>query len=196
MRPEILSTGRPSALRLAGFVTLAAGAVLAGVGATRPWATVGFPEDRSRSAALPVHGTDVWEGKVVLFGAVVALVALLGMRLARSEGARRALGVLLVALGVAAVALPLADAARAEERFGGGAGADRYAEWLSARLSLPEDVVRATFEEQFHRALRVDVEPALWGTAGGGVLLVAGGVLGLAWAGRSRVPTRPEGGSP
>jgi hypothetical protein len=185
MRSEVLSTTRPTALRLAGFLCLAAGAVVAGVAATRPWATVGFPEDLRGSADLPVHGSDVWEGKVVLLGVVAALLAMLALRLARSDGTRRALAVLLVAFGVACVALPMADAARAQTRFGGESGDERYAEWLSAQSGLPEDVVRETFREQFRRALRVDVEPALWAAAVGGALVVAGGVLSLAWA-RSR----------
>ncbi len=191
MPSEILSTARPTRLRLAGFLCLAAGAVLAGVGATRVWAVIGFPGDTEHAADAPVHGTDVWEGKVVLLGAAIALVALLAMRLARSGRVRRALAILLIALGLACVALPVLDAFGAKDRFGGDAGVDLYAEWLAAELDLPEDVVRDQFTEQFDQALRVDVGLGLWLAAAGGVLLVVGGALSLAWIRQQEAASRP-----
>jgi hypothetical protein len=197
MSNEILSTVRPSGLRLAGFACLAAGAVVAGVGSTVIWMTVGFPGDTAGAADVPVHGTDVWEGKVVLFAVVAALLAMIAMRLAGSRSTRRWIALLLIALGVVCTVLPLLDALRAEERFGGGAGLVRVAASLAARLQLPEDQVRAQLEQQFARNLRVDVEPGVWVTAAGGVLLVAGGVLSLRWsrgapAGEAEVETAAE----
>lgn len=185
---EVLSTTRPTPLRLAGFVVLAAGAVAAGVGATRDWAVVGFPQDEAGAADVPFRGTDVWEGKTVLLIAVAALVSMLAMRLATGPGARRALAVLLIALGLAAAALPVADALRVTDRFGGGEGLDRIASGLAPELDLPTDVVRRQLEEQFGAALRVDVAYGLWLSALGGLLIVCGGVLSAAWAVRGPHP--------
>jgi hypothetical protein len=190
MEREIVSTARPTTLRLAGFLCVAAGAILAGIGATREWAAIGFPEDLLGAADVSVRGTDVWEGKVVLLGTVVALGVLLAMRLSRSDSARRTLATILVVIGAACVALPLLDAVRAENRFGGAGGVDTMVEVLAAELELPEDVVREQLAEQFDRALRVDLGPGIWLTVAGGVLLVAGGVLSLAWArARAASPT-------
>src|SRR3990170_910539 len=189
---EALSTTHPTPLRFAGFLALAAGALAAGFGAARDWALVGFPQDESGATDVPFHGTDVWEGKAVLLMAVAALVVMLALRLVQATSTRRALAVLLLAFGLAVVALPLADAFRATERFGGGEGLDRIAAGLASELQLPEDVVRAQLEEQFGAALRGDVRPGLWLSAIGGLMLAAGGTLSLAWAsGRARIP-RPS----
>lgn len=182
MRSEIASTARPTALRLVGFLCLAAGAIAAGAGATREWATIGFADDPEGALEVPINGTDVWDGKVVLFAAVAALLGLLAMRLSTSGARRRALATLLIALGLACAVLPTLVALRAEDRFGGAGAVDRMAESLAADADLPEDVVREQLAEEFRRSLRVGVEPWPWVAAGGGVLLMAGGVLGIAWA--------------
>jgi hypothetical protein len=182
MGHELMSTNRPSGLRIAGFFFLAFGATAAGIGATREWAAVGFPADALGVADVSVRGTDVWEGKVVLLSSAVALVALVAMRISRSTSTRVALGWLLVAVGVVCVVLPALAAVRAEDRFGGANGVDRMAEALAADLELPEDVIREQLAEQFDRALRVDVGPGLWLTVLGGALVIVGGVLGLRWA--------------
>jgi hypothetical protein len=194
MRPmprELLSTARPTRPRLLGFLVLVGGSVVAGIGATRLWATIGFIADTEGAADVSVFGTDVWEGKVVLLIAGVALVAMIAMRMTSSGALRRTLGVALIALGLACAALPLLAAIRADARFGGSDGLDRMAEILSARLELPEDVIREQLAEQFERDLRVEVGPGMWLSVGGGGLLAAGGALGLAWA-RTREPVVPD----
>src|SRR5262245_50529331 len=171
-------------MRVAGFVCVALGAVLAGVGATGEWVAVGFTADAEHAADLSVHGIDVWEGKVVLFAAAAALLVLLAMRISGSAGTRRGLAIVLIVLGALCVALPVADAARAGDRFGGAEGLDRFVASLSVRLGLPEDVVSERLSAQLEEELRVEVSPGLWLTAAGGVLLAAGGALSLAWSGR------------
>jgi hypothetical protein len=191
MSRELLSTRHPTRLRLLGFLVQVAGSVVAGIGATRAWATIGFVADIERAADVSVYGTDVWEGKVVLLIAGVALVVMIVMRLAISGTLRRSLGVTLVVLGLVCAALPALAAIRADDRFGGGEGLDRMARILSARLELPEDVIREQLAEQFQRDLRVEIGPGLWLSIAGGVLIVAGGALGLAWA-RTREPRIPS----
>jgi Tryptophan-associated transmembrane protein (Trp_oprn_chp) len=187
MSSELLSTRQPTRLRLVGFLVLVAGAVLAGIGATRLWATIGFVADTEGAADVSIYGTDIWEGKVVLLIAGMALVAMIVMRLAISGALRRSLGLMLVLLGLVCATLPALAVVRADARFGGGEGLDRMAGVLSARLELPEDVIREQLAEQFQRDLRVQIGPGLWLSLAGGVLIVAGGALGLAWA-RTREP--------
>jgi len=184
----IASTARPTGLRLAGFVCVALGAVLAGVGATREWMAVGFTSDTQHAADLSVHGIDVWEGKVVLFAAAAALLVLLAMRISGSAGTRRGLAVVLIVLGALCIALPVVDAVRARDRFAGGEGLERFVSSLSVKLGLPEDVIRQQLSEQLDKELRVEVSAGLWITVVGGVLLVTGGGLSLAWSGKRSSP--------
>jgi hypothetical protein len=184
MASEITSMARPTGLRLAGTACVALGAITAGVGATREWAAIGFTADVEHAADVSVHGIDVWEGKVVLFAAVGALLMMLAMRISGSRSTRRGLAIALIVLGASCVALPVGDAFRAKDRFGGVEGADRLARTLSVQLGLPEEVVREPLAELLDQGLRVEISPGLWITAAGGVLLVVGGVLGLAWVHR------------
>jgi hypothetical protein len=208
MAPEITSMARPTGLRLAGTACVALGAVGAGVGATREWAAIGFTADVEHAADVSVHGIDVWEGKVVLFAAVSSLLVLLAMRISGSRSTRRGLAIALIVLGALCVALPVADAVRAKDRFGGVEGDDRLTRTLSVRLGLPEEVVRERLADLLHQErhieisgvtwvagggllveLRAEISPGgLWIAGGGGVLLVAGGMLGLAWVRRERPP--------
>ena len=188
MSSEITSTARPTGLRLAGTACVALGAIAAGVGATREWAAIGFTADVERAADVSVHGIDVWEGKVVLFAAVASLLVMLAMRVSGSASTRRGLAIALLILGALCVTLPVAGAIRARDRFGGVEGADRMARTLSLQLGLPEEVVRERLSELLDQDLRVEISPGLWITAAGGVLLVAGGMLGLAWVRFERPP--------
>jgi hypothetical protein len=188
MASEIASTGRPTLLRLAGTACVALGAIVAGVGATREWAAIGFTADVEHAADVSVHGIDVWEGKVVLFAAVSSLLVLLAMRISGSRSTRRGLAIALIVLGALCVALPVADAVRAKDRFGGVEGDDRLTRTLSVRLGLPEEVVRERLADLLDQDVRVEISPGLWITAAGGVLLVVGGVLGLRWVRRERPP--------
>jgi hypothetical protein len=189
MAPGITSTARPTGLRLAGTLCVALGAIAAGVGATREWATIGFTADVEHAVDVSVHGIDVWEGKVVLFAAVAALLVMLAMRISGSRGTRRGLAIALIVLGALCVALPVADAVRAKDRFGGVEGVDRLAKTLSVQLGLPEEVVRERLADLLAQDLRVESSPGLWITVAGGVLLVAGGILGLVWVRRDGAHT-------
>ena len=188
MASEIASTGRPTLLRLAGTACVALGAIVAGVGATREWAAIGFTADVEHAADVSVHGIDVWEGKIVLFAAVSSLLVLLAMRISGSRSTRRGLAIALIGLGALCVALPVADAVRAKDRFGGVEGDDRLTRTLSVRLGLPVEVVRERLADLLDQDLRVEISPGLWITAAGGILLGAGGVLGLRWVRRERPP--------
>jgi hypothetical protein len=181
MRPEILSTARPSRLRLLGFLCLVAGALLAGIGAALTWATVGFPNDAAHVADVAVKGIDVWEGIVVLAIAAAALVVLIVTRVVGSPVVRTVLSIGLALGGAVAVGLAVLDLATAKDRFGGGGEIDRIATKMAAVLGQPVDAVRALLEKNFGAALRVEVGPGPWMALAGGLLLVLAGALSLAW---------------
>jgi hypothetical protein len=191
MASEITSTARPTGLRLAGFAIVALGAVVGGVGATREWAAVGFVADTEHAADVTVHGTDVWEGKVVLFATVIALLMMIAMRISGAGATRRWLAIALIALGALCVALPVMDAVRAEDRFGGVEGTDLLVRSVSVELGLPEDVVRERLTDLLEQDLRVEIGRALWVAVLGGVLLVAGGIASLVWIGREGRAVEP-----
>jgi hypothetical protein len=186
MASEITSMARPTGIRLTGTACVALGAIAAGVGATREWAAIGFTADVEHAADVSFHGIDVWDGKVVLFAAAASLLMMLAMRISGSRSTRVGLATALIVLGALCLGLPVTDAVRAKDRFGGVEGVERLTGILSVQLGLPEDVVREPISDLLDQGLRVEISPGLWITAAGGVLLVAGGVLGLAWARRQR----------
>jgi hypothetical protein len=186
---ELTSTARPTGLRVAGFVCVALGAVLAGVGATREWATVGFAGDARGQLDIPWNGIDVWEGKVVLLTATAALIVMLAMRISGSEATRRGLAIVLTLLGLLCTAFPVASAIRAEDRFGGVQGVDKLAKSVAIKTGFTEDVAREQLEELIDQGLRVDISAGLGLTVAGGVLLVVGGALSFAWV--RRAPAAP-----
>jgi hypothetical protein len=170
---ELLSTSRPTTLRLAGFLTLAVGGALLGFGAVAEWA-------RFEGFDAPTSGIDVWEGFVALSAAFVTLIGLLAMRLV-GPGVARAIAVLVVVGGLAAAALAGADALRARTRFTDPGQRDRIARELAASSGLPVDPLREAIEEQFQGTFSVTLGPGIFLTIAGGALCVAGGVLSWRW---------------
>jgi hypothetical protein len=194
MTVEILSTTRPSSLRLAGFLTTVTGATLAGVGAVLDWVTVGFPDDVEGAADVHVRGTDVWEGKVVLAVAVGCLIAMILMRVSASPSVRSAIAVGIGSGGALVAALIATDLSRTTDRFGGGDGLDDIASALADQLGQPVERVRALLEQSFGTTIRVDTEVGMWLSLLGGLLLIVAGGLSLAWARRSRDDETPPAG--
>jgi len=82
-------------------------------------------------------GTDVWEGKVIVFVVAIALVVTLAMRISASATTRRALAMVLIMLGVACVVLPLVDAVRPGTVRGRAEGLERYVAAIAAQANLP-----------------------------------------------------------
>jgi Tryptophan-associated transmembrane protein (Trp_oprn_chp) len=181
MPPEIVSTARPTGLRLLGFLALIVGAVLVGVGATMTWATVGFPNDNAHALDVPTKGIDVWEGVVALAVAAIALIALVAMRVVASGRARSLLAWAIAAGGLVVTALAGYDLATARDRFGGVSGLTQIARRIAIQQGQPVDRIRALLEANFGHALRVDAGAGLWMTLAGGLVLIAAGALSLAW---------------
>jgi hypothetical protein len=195
-RPELLSTATPTPLRLWGFLVLAAGALLAGLGAVMDWAIVGFPDDPSGHLDVAIKGVDVWEGTIVLAAAVLALVGQIALRATRGRERRRAVAFGLASLGALILAIALSVAVRADARFGGSEGLDELAAGLAEQLDEPVDAVRAQLEERFAEQITVDLGPGVWVAALGGVLVDLGGALNLAWVRAQPADPGPGAGSP
>lgn len=194
-RPEILSTARPSAVRLWGFLFLVVGAVVAGLGALMDWATLGFPGDERGALDVAVKGVDVWEGKVVLAAAVLALVGQIAMRLVRGTESRRVLAFGIATLGALVIAVTLSVAMRADARLGGSQGLDEMASGLAERLGEDPAAVRAQLERQYGEQLRVDLGPGVAVAVVGGVLIDVGGALGLLWVKQGAEASPASGGA-
>ncbi len=176
---------RPSALRLWGFLALAAGGVLLGIGSISNWAVVGFTGDTAHVLDMPTKGTDIWEGKVTLAFGLIALIGMIVIRLASSDLFRKAIAYLIVVSGAAGAAIGVFDAARVVDRFSGGDSAlTAIASKAAAGLGVP--VAQVLQQLQANRAKYISVSrgPGLWLVMGGGVLAAIGGVLSVAWANR------------
>jgi len=178
---EIVSTARPSMLRLAGFLTLTAGGLMISLGSLSTWATVP-PFD------APTRGTDLWEGIVALAIGVAVLVGMVMMRLMSTASARRAVAVAILALGLLAAAIAAADAMRANARFTSPGQRDRIARELAAQLDLPYDQVRSRLATIYERRFHVSLQPGLFMVVAGGLLAASGGALSIAWAARASGP--------
>jgi Tryptophan-associated transmembrane protein (Trp_oprn_chp) len=172
----MLSTERPSALRLAGFVCTALGGALIALGALLGWASTSLGPNIT---GVETKGVDTFEGKVVLALGVAILVAIPALRLAGSGAVRRAIAIGVIAASLVAGALALWDVAAAEDRLGPPAAADEAA--IIARQShLPEDVLRT----ELAKLAFVSIRPGIYVPIAGAVLGVVGGALSLAWARR------------
>jgi Ca2+/Na+ antiporter len=149
-------------LRVAGFLITVVGALLAGVGAIQAWIDVS-PKDQNL-AVLTIHdvGIDLWQGKVVLALAVVALVAVLVTRIGASSRSRKIAAAVLLCTGLAIVGVAVYTVAR---------GADDAIEAIAQAERLDDQA-----------SLLIGV----WLTLGGGVLVIVGAALTLMWSGRVR----------
>ena len=188
MRSEITSTAPPSRLRLIGFAALTAGALSAGLGALLPWAIVGLRTDAARALDTLIFGIDTWEGVVVLAVAVASLVGLVALRLVGARMWRAGVAVAIAIGGAVVAALAVLDWLRLPDRFTDREELDRLAETIAPRLpGRSVETVRTLLEREAHRLIRVDVGPGLPLALLGGILLVAAGLLALAWT-RAAVP--------
>jgi hypothetical protein len=179
----VLDVSRPTPLRLFGFVFTALGGLLIALGSISDWATVVFLGQTFPDSATP--GIDVPEGKLVLTLAVLMLVGIVAMRLARTIGIRRLLAGGICIAAAAAITVAAFDVVRADDRFGGYA-VDKLAEQLSASSGLPLEQARNRVEAFIGTEGSIDIGLGLWLVLSGGVLGLVGGLLDLAWVGQQR----------
>jgi hypothetical protein len=173
----MLTTDRPTPLRLAGFLATVLGALLMGVGAVTGWGKVDLVDTK---------GVDIPAGKLTLLISVLILIGVPTMRLARSRRVRAAIAWSTLAGSLAVGALAAWALADPPERVGRVA-IEAEAHRLAEDTGLPEDQLA----EELRRVTRVDLEPGIYMTIVGAGLGVAGGALSLAWIGR-RDPSAVE----
>lgn len=151
------------------FLLSVVGALVAGVGVTRPWTIVaGF--------LTPSRGIDYAEGLAVLVLAAAILVSALAARQGRSGKARRSAAVvtivaaaLIVGIGAYA-ALTLPARVRTQEIDHGVEAAVAH--------GFDADAMRVELEG----SVSVDRLEGIWWCLAGGALGLAGGILTLRWA--------------
>jgi len=178
-----MDASKPSALRLAGFLCIAAGGLLLGIGSVMNWAVIGF----AGSTALdsPIKGTDVWEGRATLAIAAAVLVGVIAMRLAGTAWIRRAIAIGIIVLGLFAAGLAIGDAIRVRSRFSGSqVELEKIARTLAQALGRPIADVLAQLQQRLDQIVAVNVGTGLWLVIAGGVLAAGGGGLSIAWANR------------
>lgn len=149
----ITSLAAPSPLRLAGFLGTSLGALMIGLGAVLPWASVKLAQgDPDGLLTSKYNGLDVTEGKIAIVLALVILIGLMALRGARSRKAESVISIVIIVAGIVATVLPSAFALTAEHK-------------LSVTSA---DTVSLAF--------------GVFLCVGGGIVAVLGGVLDLAWA--------------
>jgi hypothetical protein len=168
----------PTRLRAAGIALTALGALLAGIGSTLVWVTAGLRQDTRGVLDLEFRGLDLVEGMVAL--AVAGATSLAGVvALRRLQGDRRIrTAVALLVAGAVLVAMPVWVALRAEDR-----AVEEMARVVAGTGGL-------TLEEAI-QLVRTDPDVAVyaetsgvWLSIAGGVLVVIGAAVTLAWARR------------
>jgi hypothetical protein len=167
-----------SAARVWGFALTAAGALVAGIGTTVVWTSVGLRQDLRGVLDSDFAGLDLPEGIAVLVLSVTTLIGVVVVR--RLQGRGRVWGaVALLVMGVAIVALPVWTVLRAEDR-----AVDDVARVIAdaGGLTIDEAISLVRAEPEFE----VDVVTSgAWTSIIGGLVVVAGACMTLLWANRS-----------
>jgi hypothetical protein len=190
-----LDTSRPSPLRLAGFFLTVLGALLAGIGATMTWVTVGI--EAADELDSVTKGVDIWDGRVVLACAVVMLLSVLGTRIVSSDGGRRTFASIVIAAGFVSLAVATAFVMTATTRFD-PVEDDQLVSAIAEASGVSADQVRASLDDTLAElGTFTQVGPGPYLAIAGGLAGVIGGVLVLSWANRPQDALEPaEGGTP
>lgn len=153
-------------LTAAGFALTIAGAVLAAVATTTTWIATGLRRDLRGILDLEFRGLDLVEGIVALVVAAVTLIGLVLLR--RFRGSTRVgITVIVVACGLALVALPTWVAVRAEDR-----AVDEIARVVAE--SSGSTIEEATRRVRTDPELAVRADATVWLPIFAGVLVVLG----------------------
>jgi len=163
-------------LRVASFALTVGGALLAAGWTTITWTSSGLRRDLRGLLDLEFRGLDLPEGIAALVVSGLTLALFLDVRRRRDNPGVRA--IVLLATGLALVALPAWVAFRAEDR-----AVDEVAQVVarSAGISIEEAVQRVQTDPDL--AVRTD-SSGVWPSIAAGVLVTLGGVTTLLWIGR------------
>ncbi|MDP9330593.1 MAG: hypothetical protein M3P11_08165 [Actinomycetota bacterium] len=177
-----MDLSRPSPLRLAGFLAVAIGGLLLGVGSALNWAVVGFVG--SHALDVQTRGIDIWEGKVTLAIGVLALLGIVAMRIASKAPMRRAAALAVTLSGLFASGLMVATVIRGKDRFADQSQLGKIASQLSkAGAGSAADILRS-LQATFAARVSFSRQLGLWLTLAGAILAAIGGILSLRWVDR------------
>jgi hypothetical protein len=186
----MLSTARPSPLRLAGFAATIAGALLMGVGALLTWATVGFRAraGQPRDAGLDsvIVGTDTWQGIAMLAAAVLVLVLVMATRLVGEPRTTRWLALSALAIAIGATLLAAVTLARVQTEYR-DPGVEALARDVAEQIGLPVDAVTRQLERRRAELVEIRTGPGMPVAIAGGLLAALGTALVVAWTRRRRL---------
>src|SRR5439155_8178682 len=177
-----MDLSRPPPLRLAGFLAVAIGALLLGIGSILNWAVVGFVG--SHALDVPTRGVDIWEGKVSLAIGVLALLGIVAMRISKNASARRAAAIAITLLSLFASGLIVATFIRGKDRFADQSQLGKIASELSKAGSGPAADILRSLQASFAARVSFSRGPGLWLTLAGALLASIGGILSLRWVDR------------
>jgi len=168
----------------AAIVTIVGGVLLA-VASFLPWAKVS-----GSGASVTAKGLDGSDGYITLAAGLIAVVA--GLVLLRAT--RRVLAVVAVLVGLVGGGIALYDALTAKDSV-----LDAAAEELAPSFGVSADQVRAALDQAVDSGtLGVSIGVGLYIAIAGGLVAIAGGVLGLreTVAEPAAAPTAPTPATP
>jgi hypothetical protein len=179
---DVLTTERPSALRLGGFLLTVVGGALIALGSLLTWVTVTY---HGLSSSSP--GVDLRPGIVCLVAGVAVILSLLVLRLSRSTSVLRIVSIGVAVAGVLALGLGVRELAIKDHLL--FTGVHDFADALHAQTGLPTSDLAARLRTELQKSGSVSPGIGLWLTIVGGVLAIGGGILDLRWV-RSRATDR------
>ena len=159
---------------VAGILGLVGGALLA-LGSFLTWAEV-----TGGGTSVTAKGVDGSDGYITLVAGLVAVVA--GIMMAR--GTRRVLAVLVILAGILGGGIGLYDALTAKDSV-----LDAAAEELATTFGASAQEVRTVLDQAIDAGqLSVSISIGLYVVIGGGLVALAGGILGLRGSREPAVP--------
>jgi hypothetical protein len=160
--------------RTSGILGVLGGALMA-LGSFLAWAEVS-----GGGTSVSARGVDGSDGYVTLVMGLVAVVA--GIVMAR--GTKRMLAVLMIIAGIVGGGIGLYDALTAKDSV-----LDAAAEELAPDFGASAQEVRTVLDQAIDAGqLSVSISAGLYVVIGGGVVALAGGILGLRGSGETALP--------
>jgi hypothetical protein len=160
--------------RTSGVLGVLGGALMA-LGSFLAWAEVS-----GGGTSVSARGVDGSDGYVTLVAGLVAVVA--GIVMAR--GTKRMLAVLMIIAGIVGGGIGLYDAMTAKDSV-----LDAAAEELAPDFGASAQEVRTVLDQAIDAGqLSVSISAGLYVVIGGGVVALAGGILGLRGSGETALP--------
>jgi hypothetical protein len=161
---------------VASFALTVGGALLAAGWTTMTWTSSGLRRDLRGLLDLEFRGLDLPEGIAALVVSGLTLALFLDVRRRRDNPGVRA--IVLLATGLALVALPAWVAFRAEDR-----AVDEVAQVVARSAGIPIEEAVQRVQTDPDLAVRTD-SSGVWPSIAAGVLVTLGGVTTLLWIGR------------